>query len=363
MKDYYKILGVPEDASQEEIKKQFYKLAHKYHPDKGGDPEKFKEINEAYQVLGDKKKRAEYDAARKAGFAFQGAPFGTEGQGPSFDQGFDFGFKDFETSDFEDIFENLEEFFGTSPFRRSKRRKGKDISIDVELTLEEAFSGVKKEVNLMKFVTCPRCHGTGAEPGSRIITCPSCGGTGRVKQVHQIFFGSFVKTTTCPQCGGTGKVPEKKCKECQGEGRIKKIERVSFSIPAGVENGEVIRIPGKGEAGARGMNPGDLLVRVYVKEHPYFQRRGDDIYYTLKVNFSQAALGDKVDVPTLDGMVELKIPPGTQAGKLLRLRGMGMPRLYGRGRGDMYVKIEVKTPKRLTKKQRELIKKLREEGI
>ena len=361
MKNYYKVLGVSENASQEEIKKAFYKLAHKYHPDKGGDSEKFKEINEAYQVLRDKKKREQYDTAKRSGFDFEGTPFGAGAQGSPFGQEAGAGFGGFDASSFEDIFED---FFGaTSPFRKSKKMRGQDIALDVELTLEEVFSGVKREMNIMKFVACSRCDGIGAERGSKIITCPSCGGAGQVREVHQTFLGSFTKTTTCPQCKGTGKIPEKKCRECEGEGRVKKIETISFSIPAGVSDGETIRIKGKGEAGAREEEAGDLLVRIYVKEHSFFQRREDDIYYNLEVNFSQAALGDKVDVPTLGGILELKIPAGTQAGKLLRLRGMGMPHLYGRGKGDMYVKVNVKTPKKLTRKQKELIKKLKEEGI
>ncbi|HOK35093.1 MAG TPA: molecular chaperone DnaJ [Candidatus Pacearchaeota archaeon] len=364
MKDYYKILGVSENASEEEIKKAFYRLAHQYHPDKGGSAEKFKEINEAYQILGNKEKRAKYDAARKSGFDFEGTPFGAGAEGSPFGRGFDFGdfggFGDF--GDFEDIFE---EFFGGSPFGFSRQRetKGKDIAIELELTLEEVFSGVQKEITLHKLVVCPKCGGTGVEPGAKMEICPSCRGEGQVHQVHQTFFGSFTRTGICPQCNGTGKIPEIKCGRCGGEGRIKDFERISFFIPAGVQNNEVIRIEGKGDAGTRGEKPGDLLVKIRVKDHPYFQRRGDDIYYNLDVNFSQAALGDKVDIPTLGGKIELKIPAGTQAGKLLKLKGMGIPHLNSRGKGDMYVKINVKTPTKLTKKQKELIEKLREEGI
>lgn len=367
MKDYYKVLGVSENASQEEIKKAFYRLAHKYHPDKGGSAEKFKEINEAYQVLGNKEKRAQYDAAKKAGFDFEGSPFRGSGQGSPFGSGFDFG-KGFE--DFGDLGDIFEEFFGGSPFggspfssARQKKKKGRDIVVEVEMTLEEVFTGVQKEISLSKYIVCPLCNGSGAEPGTKMETCPSCRGTGEVHQVHQTFLGSFTKSATCPQCNGDGKIPEKKCQKCRGEGRIKDIETISFFIPAGVQNQEVIRINGKGEAGARGEKSGDLLVKIRVKDHPYFQRRGDDIYYNLDVSFSQAALGDKVDVPTLGGEVELKIPPGTQQGKLLRLKGMGIPHLNSRGKGDMYVKINIKTPTRLTKKQKELIEKLREEGI
>lgn len=365
MKDYYKILGVSENASQEEIKKAFYKLAHQYHPDKGGSAEKFKEINEAYQVLGNKEKRAQYDAARKSGFDFGEAPFGAGAQNNPFGQGFDFGnFGGFSSSfeDFEDIFE---EFFGGSPFSasRQKEKRGRDIAIEIDLTLEDVFSGVQKEITLRKFIVCSGCGGTGAEPGTKMESCPSCRGEGQVHQVHQTFFGSFTRTGICPQCKGAGKIPEKKCGRCSGEGRIKDVETISFFIPAGVQNNEVIKIPGKGDAGTRGEKPGDLLVKINIKDNPYFQRRGDDIYYNTEVNFSQATLGDKIDIPTLGGKVELKIPAGTQAGKLLKLKGMGIPHLNSRGRGDMYVKISIKTPSKLTKKQKELIEKLREEGI
>jgi molecular chaperone DnaJ len=365
MKDYYKILGVSRNASGEEIKKAFYRLAHKYHPDKGGDSKKFKEINEAYQVLSNQEKRAQYD---RFGTTFEGgAPFGAGGQGGPFGEGFDFskfqeGFEGFDTSSFGDIFED---FFGASPFRgaRTKKAKAQDIIVDVKITLQEVFSGTKKEISLRKFITCDRCQGTGAEPGTKIGTCPFCRGEGRVKEIRQTFLGSFTRTTVCPQCRGEGRFPEKKCTKCQGEGRIKDIKKMSFSIPAGVSDGEAIKISGEGDAGGRGRNSGDLFIRVHIEDHLYFKRRGDDIYFDLEVNFSQAALGDKVDIPTLAGKVELKIPSGTQAGKLLRLKEMGIPHFYGRGKGDMYVRINVKTPRKLTRKQKELIERLKEEGI
>ena len=358
MKDYYKILGVAKNASQDDIKKAFYKLAHKHHPDKGGNPEKFKEINEAYQTLSDKKKRGQYD---KFGQSFDGSsPFGGEGnQGPFGDGGFDFrGFEGFDTSNMEDIFET---FFGGR--KQEKRRKAEDILIDVDLTLKDVFFGIKQEINLNKFIVCDKCNGSGGEKGSKIIRCPSCGGEGKVKEVHQTFLGSFTKATICPQCKGQGKFPEKKCLKCRGEGRIKGINKVSFSIPAGVEDGETIRIREEGNYGGKGKESGNLFVRVHVREHPFFERRGDDIYFNLNVNFSIAALGGKIDVPTLAGEVELKIPQGTQAGKLLRMKGMGIPHIQRRGKGDMYVKVMVKTPQKLTKKQKELIKEIRKEGI
>jgi len=355
MKDYYKILGISRGASPDEIKRAFFRLAQKHHPDKGGDSKKFKEINEAYQVLSDKEKRTQYD---RFGRVFEEAPFSAGREGFDFSS---FG-KGFDTSIFEDIFED---FFGATPFTRRKetRERGRDIVVDFEITLKEAFTGTKKEISLEKFVVCPRCKGNGAEPGAKIQSCPSCRGTGQVKEVHQTFLGTFTRANLCPQCQGTGKIPEKNCSKCRGSGRAKKEEKTIVSIPPGISDKERILISGEGEAGRKGAKPGDLFARIHIKEHPYFIRRGDDMYLDLDVNFSQAALGDKVDIPTLAGQVELQIPSGTQAGKLLRLKGMGMTHLHKRGKGDMYIKINVRTPRRLTREQKELIQKLREEGI
>lgn len=359
MKDYYEILGISRNASQEEIKKAFHRLAHKYHPDKGGDPKKFKEINEAYQVLGNKEKRAQYD---QFGATFDQAGFqGAGGQDSSFG-GFGFDFGNFDTSVFEDIFAD---FFGGTPFseRRRKQQKEKDIVVDLYISLEEAFQGVEKEISLQKWVTCENCKGSGAQPKTKMIKCPSCGGEGRVKEVHRTILGSFTRTSVCPQCSGKGEIPEKKCYKCKGEGRIREIEKIVVSIPQGVSSGETIKIQGKGEAGGRRLKSGDLYIRIHIEEHPKFKRRGDDIYYETNVKFSEATLGTKKDIPTLAGEIELKIPAGTQNGKLLRLKGMGMPHLNNRGKGDMYVKINVKTPTRLTRKQKEIIEELKEEGL
>lgn len=369
MKDYYKILGVSRDASQEEIKKAFYKLAHKYHPDKGGDPEKFKEINEAYQVLGNKEKRAQYD---KFGTTFDnmaGAGYQHSGGFSPF-EGFDFDFSsfgkergfDFDTSIFEEIFGD---FFGEgSPFSSGKKRKKeKDIIIDLYISLEEAYSGVEKVITLSKYKECDECKGSGMVLGSKEKECPSCRGSGRVKEIKNTIFGTFAKTSTCPQCNGIGSVPEEKCRKCRGEGRIWGREDLKISIPAGIEDSETIKIPGKGEKGKRGILSGDLYVRIHIEPHSRFKRRGDDIFYETTISFSEAVLGTKKDIPTLGGTVELKIPPGTQNGKLLRLRGMGMPHLNKRGNGDMYVKVNVKIPTKLTKRQKELIEKLKEEGL
>lgn len=361
MKDYYKILGISRNATQEEIKKAFHRLAHKYHPDKGGDTKKFKEINEAYQVLSNKEKRAQYD---RFGTTFEGASFEGAGQGSPFGQGFGFDFNsfgNFDTSIFEDIFAD---FFSGTPFSTRKRpKKERDIVVDVYITLEEVFHGTKKEINLKKWVTCKQCRGSGAEPKTKMITCPSCRGEGRVKEIHRTILGSFTRTSNCPQCSGKGEVPEKKCSNCNGEGRVREIEKIVVSVPAGISSGETIKIKGKGEAGGRRMMSGDFYVRINVEEHSQFQRRGDDIYYETDVKFSEATLGTKKDIPTLAGEIELKIPPGTQNGKLLRLKGMGIPHLNSRGKGDMYVKINVRTPTKITREQKKIIEDLRDQGL
>ncbi|MDD5551802.1 MAG: molecular chaperone DnaJ [Candidatus Pacebacteria bacterium] len=359
-KDYYQVLGVSSGASQEEIKKAFHKLAHEHHPDKGGDSTKFKEINEAYQVLGNKEKRAQYD---QFGSTFDQAGF-QGGQNPFSQAGFDFNNfgGNFDNSIFEDIFEGF--FGGASPFSSRKReRKEKDIAVDVKITLEEVLNGVEKEINLAKNVECERCKGSGAELKTEMKRCPSCGGQGTVKEVKRTILGTFAKTSTCPQCFGKGEIPEKKCQKCGGEGRLRETEKILVSIPAGVSDGETLKIEGKGEAGGRMAKSGDLYVRFYVAEHSKFKRRGDDIYYELDASFSEASLGIKKDVPTLAGEIELKVPAGTQNGKLLRLKGMGIPHLHGRGKGDMYVKINVKTPSKLTRKQKKIIEDLKKEGL
>jgi molecular chaperone DnaJ len=358
MKDYYQILGVPRGASQDEIKKAFHRLAHKYHPDKGGDAQKFKEVNEAYQILSNQQKRAQYD---KFGTTFEEGGFG--GQNPFGEGGFDFNnFGNFDASVFEDIFADF--FSRSGGFSGASRsKKERDVVVDLNITLEDAFNGVQKEISLKKFVNCDRCEGTGAEPKSKLVICPSCNGEGYVEEVHRTILGSFTRTNICPQCFGKKKVPEYKCKKCGGDGRVRDIEKILVSIPAGISSGETIRLEGKGESGGRKSVSGDIYVRVNIEEHASLKRRGDDIFYETQVKFSEAALGAKKDIPALAGTVELKIPSGTQNGKLLRLRGMGMPHLHQRGKGDMYVKIAVKTPINLTKEQKETIEELKKKGL
>jgi molecular chaperone DnaJ len=354
-KDYYQILGISQSASPEEVKKAYRKLAHKHHPDKGGDEKKFKEINEAYQTLSDQEKRAQYD---RFGRVFEGAP-GFEG--------FDFGFgrgKFGEEFEF-DLGEMMEEIFGFgSRPRRKDLRKGKNIEIEMEIPLEDALEGKEKEITLTKMVSCSRCQGAGAEPGTKITECFSCRGTGQVQQIKKTFFGSFTRATTCPECGGEGYRPEKPCNVCKGEGRIRGTEDIKIFIPAGVDTGQVIKVEGKGEAGRKGGRPGDLYCRIFIKAHPVFKRKGDDLYLKTPISFSQATLGDEVEIATLEQKkVLLKVSPGTESGKVLRISNKGIPHFSGYGKGDMYVELVVKTPKKLTKKQKELLEELKAEGI
>jgi molecular chaperone DnaJ len=360
MKDYYKILGIPRNASQEEIKKAYYRLAHKYHPDKGGDPEKFKEINEAYRVLSDPEKRRQYD--------MYGRVFEEAAPGPGFEYQWFWGRPDFdfEEFDFGDLTEMIEEMFGFGASRRRKRdlKRGKDIEVEIEIPLELTLQDFEKKIKIYKFMKCPRCQGTGGEPGTKIIECFSCRGTGHVQEVRRTFFGTFTRSTICPECGGEGYRPEKPCNVCNGEGRIRGEEEVTIKIPAGVDTGQVIKFEGKGDAGRRGGKPGDLLVRIVVRPHPIFERRGDDLYTQVPISFSQAALGDEIEIETLEGKkILLKVPAGTESGKILRISGKGIPHFRGTGRGNLYVQLIIETPKKLTKKQKELLEKLKEEGL
>lgn len=367
-KDYYQILGVNKNASPDEIKKAYYKLAHKYHPDKGGDEKKFKEINEAYQVLSNKEKRTQYD---RFGRVFEGAPgFGTAPEGAGFDFQWAWGrpdmdFEEIFRTDFGDLGEMMEEMFGFGePRRRKDLKKGRDIEIDIEIPLEDTLKGREKEVTLYKYITCSRCQGNGAEPGTKIKECFSCRGSGEVQQIKKTFFGSFTRYTICPECGGEGAHPEKPCNVCRGEGRIKSDEEIKIWIPAGVDTNQVIKVEGRGEAGKKGGKSGDLYARVFVKKHPIFERKGDDLYIEAPISFPQAALGDEIEISTLEGAkLLLRVPSGTESGKILRISDKGIPHFSGYGKGNLYVELIVKTPKKLTKKQKELLEKLKEEGI
>jgi molecular chaperone DnaJ len=342
-RDYYEILGVPRDASIEDIKAAFRKLARQYHPDvsKESDAEeKFKEINEAYGVLSDPEKRARYDQYGRAGLGEMG------------------GMPDFATMDFSDIFE---QFFGINMGGggRSRRpRRGRDLQIQVDLAFDEAVFGVEKEIEITRNETCSTCHGSGAEPGSGPQRCPTCGGRGEVRQVRQTIFGSMMQTSTCPACNGRGEVIANPCHTCRGSGLERKTARKVVPIPAGVDTGTQIRLAGEGEPGTYGGPQGNLYIVVSVKSHQFFKRRENDILLNLDINIAQAVLGAEVEVPTVDGKEKLKIPAGTQPGKVFTLKARGVPHLRKSGRGDQLVIINVDVPAKLTKEQRELFEKL-----
>jgi len=345
-RDYYEVLGVSRTASQEEIKKAFRRLARQYHPDVNKDPgaeEIFKEINEAYEVLSDPEKRARYDRFGHAGINGTG------------------GFPDFSGFGFGGLDEIFEDFFGFGMGTRRARqrpRRGADLRYDLTIEFEEAVFGCEKELEVPRDEICPHCRGTGAEPGTQPVRCPQCHGTGEVRRVQQTILGSFVSVTTCPRCGGTGEVVNTPCTHCRGRKVVRVTRRISVKIPPGVDDGTRIRLAGEGEPGEYGGPPGNLYVVLNVKPHPYFRRQNNDIILELGINVAQAALGDEVEVPTLDGPVKLSIPPGTQTGQVFRLRGKGVPYLRRNGRGDQLVIINVQIPTRLTERQRELFLEL-----
>lgn len=356
-KNYYELLGVSKNATQEEIKKAFRKAALKYHPDKGGSKEdeaRFKEINQAYSVLSDPAKRKQYDQ-----FGEAGPRMGGGGQNVNWEDmmggfggqasGFNVNFEDL--GGFGDIFEGI--FGGSS--RSRKPQRGADLETSIQIGLNEAYKGVTREIVLDKFNECDRCHGSGAEPGSKIDTCPTCGGSGQVKKMRQTMFGAMAQVTTCDTCGGTGKVPEKKCTKCHGEGRLKERKSIKVKIPAGIESGQTIRLSGKGEAGKAGIPAGDLYLTILVKADKNFTRDGANIHSETEITFPEAALGTTIDVETVGGKVKLKVPAGTQSGKVFRLSEKGMPHLNRDSRGDHYVTIHVKTPTHLSRKQRKML--------
>ncbi|TSC68486.1 MAG: molecular chaperone DnaJ [Parcubacteria group bacterium Gr01-1014_66] len=365
-KDYYKVLGIPRNATKEDVKKAYRTLAHKFHPDKaGGDETRFKEINEAYQVLSDDKKRGQYD---RFGQVFEGGAGGHQGGfewpgGTRFDMSGDGagGFGDF---DFADIFED---FFGGSMARegrkKSQDRRGKDVQIEMNIPFAESILGGKREIELTKIARCPRCEGSGGEPKTGFITCPTCQGRGNVQRTQRTFLGSFAQVSVCVECIGSGKRPEKPCVECRGRGVASRQERLEIFIPKGVREGEVLKISGKGEASLTGGPPGDLYIQLHVMPHDIFRRQGDDIVMVLPIKLSQALLGDTIEVKTLDGVLRMKIPEGTQASDLLKVRGKGVYTSSGYSRGDLLVEIKIEIPKKLSKKIKELVAVLREEGM
>jgi molecular chaperone DnaJ len=349
--DYYKLLGVEKNASQEEIKKAYRKMALKYHPDRNpGDKnaeEMFKKVSEAYEVLSDPQKRQQYDQ------------FGKEGMNSSFGPG-GFQWSNFSHSqdaDFADIFGGLGSIFGNifGTQQSGGRGRGSDLLMTVEIGFMEAVNGTKKTISITKPEKCPKCGGSGSEPGSKTVNCPKCKGAGRVRM--QSIFG--IVEQTCPNCGGTGKVAEKDCSDCKGEGRVKQSKKIEVTIPPGLDNGMRLRVSGEGEAGLKGAPNGDLFVEIRVKPHELFQREGNDVICNVPISFPQAALGCELEVPTVQGQMKLTIPAGTQSGRLFRLKGKGVKDHRGYV-GDHYVKILVETPTHLSKEQKDLLVKFAE---
>ena len=345
-RDYYEVLGVSKGADDEEVKRAYRRLAMKYHPYRNpGDreaEERFKEASEAYEVLRDPEKRQIYDR------------YGHEGlQGTGFT-----GFRGFDDifSSFGDIFEEFFGFASRGGRARARGRAGADLRYNLSLTLEEAASGKEVEIRLDRHERCPNCRGSGVKPGSAPAVCPMCHGRGQVSRSQ----GFFTISTTCGQCYGQGQIITDPCEECQGSGRVKVERKVSVRVPPGVDSGSRLRIRGEGEPGEGGGPPGDLYVVVHVEPHEFFQRNGDDIACVVPISFPQAALGSRIEVPTLDGVETLEIPRGTQSGDMFRLKGAGMPRLKGYGRGDQIVQVRVRTPTELTKRQEELLRELAE---
>jgi molecular chaperone DnaJ len=364
--NYYDILGVPKSASQDDIKKAYRKLAHQHHPDKGkGDEQKFKQVSEAYQVLSNAEKRSQYDqygqtfdqAQRSGGGSggfggfggAQGNPFG----GFDFSQGFGQG--NGVEFDLGDIFGDI---FGGRNERTARRTRGIDLEMPLTITFEEAVFGVEKAITLEKKDKCKTCGGTGAEPGTKVITCPVCHGQGQIRTQRRTIFGNIASSTACERCDGEGKLPEKPCQTCKGSGVTRQEKTLQIKIPAGIAHGQRIRVTGEGEVGYRGSEPGDLYIVIRVQPSKELVRDGNNLLKDLPVSFTQAALGAKVKVPTLDGDLEIKIPAGTQSGKVLRVASKGVPYINSGKRGDLLLTVRVVTPQKLSKKEAEALKQL-----
>ena len=344
-RDYYEILGVSRNAGQDELKSAFRGLARQYHPDVNSAPdaeERFKEINEAYAVLSNDQHRSAYDRYGHAG---------VRGPGGATDFTVDF-------SDFADIFGDLFGFGRTSRRARNAPRRGADLQYRVDLQFEEAVFGVEKEIEITRDEVCETCRGTGAEPGTSPVRCATCNGSGEVRQSRQTIFGSMVQVTTCPSCNGRGETISTPCHTCKGRGLVRRNRKKELTIPAGVDSGTQMRLGGEGQPGINGGPNGNLFIQINVKSHKFFKRHDHNILLDLNVNIAQATLGAEVEVPTVDGPAILKIPTGTQAGKVLKMRGKGVPRLRSTGRGDQLVVVNVEIPTRLTADQRELFEQL-----
>jgi len=357
MADFYEILGLSKGASETDIKRAYRKLAHQYHPDKGGgDEKKFREINEAYEVLSHPQKRQQYD---QYGKTFDQGAGGFGGSDPFSDFAKGFGGFSWQGSsegfDFGDIFSDI---FGGG---ESRRARGVDLEMGLRLSFEEAVFGTEKEISLQKQDTCPACGGSGAKTGSKLKTCGQCHGQGQMRRTQRTILGNIATTTTCDMCHGKGKIPEQACDDCGGRGIKQQLKKIKVIIPPGIDNNQRIRVTGQGEIGYKGSSPGDLYIRVQVEPREGLRREGQDIISEVPISFYQAVLGTRVEVDTIDGKVELKIPAGIQSGKIFRLRGKGVPHLGSKKRGDHLVTVFVVTPTKLTKKEKELFRKMAEE--
>jgi len=360
-KDYYETLGVKKDASKEEIKKAFHKLAHTHHPDKNnGDDKKFKEINEAYQVLSDDKKRSSYDqfgsADGPSGFGGQGYGGGQGGFG-----GFDFsGFQNGQGFDMGDLGDIFGDIFGGGR-RRQSTRKGRDLEVSIDLNFEESIFGVKKKIKLNKQSICDTCGGTGGKPGTKMDTCKICNGQGQVREIKRSILGNFSSVKMCDNCSGSGKIPSSKCSDCAGHGLKKQEKEIEIDIPAGINIGEMIRMQGMGEA-IKGGNSGDLYIKMNIKKHNLYKRDNLNLLMDLEIKLTDALLGMNYKLKTLEGdVLDVKIPEGINHNEMLRVRGRGVP--SGRGRGDIIIHIKIKMPTKIGRTSKELIEKLKQEGL
>jgi molecular chaperone DnaJ len=355
-RDYYEVLGVPKDAPKQEIKQAYRKLALEYHPDRNKSPdaeEKFKEISEAYAVLSDDEKRTQYDQFGHAGINGK------------------YNWEDiYRNTDFASIFRDLgfggfgsifDMFFGGGARRRNGPRKGADLRYDIEITLEEVAFGLEKELDVTGFDDCEICHGSGMKPGTDSQKCPKCNGTGEIQYTRNLGGMYFTQVQPCSMCNGRGFPSENLCQKCKGTGATQSIHKINLKVPAGIEDGHSLRLSGEGKPGSKGGPRGDLYVVVHVKPHEIFVRRGDNILYEAQISFPQAALGTKIDVPTLDGEAKLKVPSGTQSGTIFRLKRKGVPHLHGWGKGDQFVNVVVQTPTKLSKRQKRILAELEKE--
>lgn len=357
-KDYYEILGVPKTSSKDEIKKAFHKLAHKYHPDKNkGDDAKFKEVNEAYQVLSDDQKRAQYDR-----FGSAGAQGGFGGFDPNNMGGFDFsGFQNGQGFDMGDLGDIFSDFFGGGMRGGAQERRGRDISTEITIPFADSIFGTVRRILITKVSACETCHATGGKVGAKQVSCGQCNGKGQIRETRRSLIGSFVTTRVCEVCSGSGQIPSEPCDTCKGAGVKRKEEEIEIRVPGGIDSGEMIRMTGMGEAVRKGM-AGDLYVKINVQSHPHFRRDRQNLLMDMEVKLSEALLGADREIETLDGKVTVEIPAGIASGTQLRVKERGVPSQRGK-RGDLMIKVTVKIPSKLSKRAKEAIEHLKEEGL